>query len=217
MFVVKLYLPFLREIEVKFKENFCCIKSTDGFFDLSHLIEKGEEENRLSIFFRKQRILEISIDLLTKMKKDFKDACLVKCLTCMGVEKNHQGVLFPLQPTSDFSIYDRALCLFMEFLYVKKDLPVVIVIEQNNTMVYGNIDVIPAGKGGGYHRTFAHVILFEHNQLLEHVQKASEYKFFVYLLNGRRLAEGVFRIRREKLSYGKKYFNCDSYHFDQKT
>ncbi|WP_431018932.1 hypothetical protein ACPF7I_08240 [Anoxybacillus sp. D401a] len=96
-------------------------------------------------------------------------------------------------------------------------MPVVIIIEYNGELVYGNIDVIPARKSGDYHRTFAHVILLEYNQLLEHVQKANEYKFFVYLLNGRKLAEGAFRIRREKLSYGKKYFNSYSYHFDQKT
>ncbi|MBB6175644.1 hypothetical protein HNQ82_000454 [Anoxybacillus tengchongensis] len=116
---MKLYLPFLREIEVKFKESSCRIESTDGFFDLSHVIEKGEEEV-LSISFRKQKILEISTNLLAKMNEYFQDTRLVKCLTCMGVEKNHQGVLFPLQPTSDFSVYDRELCVFIEFLYVKK-------------------------------------------------------------------------------------------------
>ncbi|WP_244374856.1 hypothetical protein [Anoxybacillus flavithermus] len=213
---MKLYLPFLREIEVKFNENSCRIESTDGFFDLSHVIEKGEEENILSIFFRKQRILEISIDLLTKMKEDFKDTCLVKCLTCMGVEKNHQGVLFPLRPTSDFSINDQELCIFMEFSCIKRDVPVVVIIEHNRELVYGNIDVIPAGKSENDHRTFVHVILLDHKQLLEHVQGTNEYKFSVYLLNGKKLIEGIFRIRREKLSYDKKYSNFYSYHFDQK-
>ncbi|OSX55538.1 hypothetical protein B7H16_00840 [Anoxybacillus ayderensis] len=218
VFVVKLYLPFLREIEVKFKENSCRIESTDGFFDLNHVIEKGEEKDKnvVSIFFRNKKILEININLLVKMNENFKGIRLVKCLTCMGVEKNHQGVLFPLQPTSDFSINDQELCIFSEFYGIKRDMPVVIIIEYNSELVYGNIDVIPAGKSGDYHRTFAHVILLEYNQLLEHVQKANEYKFFVYLLNGRKLAEGIFRIRREKPSYGKKYPDLYSYYVDEK-
>ncbi|MBB5323258.1 hypothetical protein HNQ34_000335 [Anoxybacillus tepidamans] len=215
---MKLYLPFLREIEVKFKENSCRIESTDGFFDLGHVIEKGDEkdENIVSIFFRKQKILEININLLAKMNEDFKDTNLVRCLTCMGVGKNVQEVLFPVHPTSDFSINDQELCIFMEFSCIKRDIPVVIIIEHNSEFVYGNIDVIPAGKSENYHRTFVHVILLDHKQLLEHVQGTSEYKFFLYLLNGRKLAEGVFRIRREKLSYGKKYPDLYSYHFDEK-
>ncbi|WP_231584456.1 hypothetical protein [Geobacillus kaustophilus] len=134
----------------------------------------------------------------------------------MGVEKNAQEVLFPVHPTRDFSINDQELCIFMEFSCIKRDMPVVIIIEHNRELVYGNIDVIPAGKRGDYHRTFAHVILLEHKQLLEHVQGTNEYKFFVRLLNGRKLTEGIFRIRRERLSYAKKHSTFYSYHFDQK-
>ncbi|WP_297987227.1 hypothetical protein [Anoxybacillus sp.] len=216
---MKLYLPFLREIEVKFRENSCRIESTNGFFNLDYVIEERDVkgENVVNIFFRKQKILEININLLARMNEDFKDTHLVRCLTCMGVGKNAQEMLFPVHPTSDFSVYDLELCVFMEFSCIKKDMPVVIVVEQNSTIVYGSIDVIPAGESEDYHRTFAHVILLENNQLLNHVQKVKEYKFFVYLLNGRKLAEGAFRIRREKLLYGKKYFNSNSYYFDQKT
>ncbi|WP_231584457.1 hypothetical protein [Geobacillus kaustophilus] len=72
---MKLYLPFLREIEVKFKENSFCVESTDGFFDLGHVIEKGNEkdENVVIISLGKQKILEINISLFAKMNEDFKD------------------------------------------------------------------------------------------------------------------------------------------------
>lgn len=165
-----LFFPFLRNrpLIIRYKDKTTNIFSKDGYFNFVDLkLNIIPDDDFFSIEENGREIMHINFKYITEAKTNLR---LIRGTTCLGIDKDNFGCLYPLQETYFFSINDRYIVIFLELDGIKHDIPIIISIYDDD-LLYSVLNIIPESKNyeGNFHRTYAHGIELDNENIKSNI------------------------------------------------
>ncbi len=196
------YIPHLANsnLKVQYKDIYEDFYSEDGYFILNEFIS---EDEWFTILYKEEEILQFNLKNIKDVSNDIN---LIRATTCLQIDKNQNGELYPINITTNFNIKDKYIVLFLELDNIKYDCPINILLTENDIVLYSSIDLIPASNNiaNRFHRTYAHGIKLEYEKFCEILNGNTKHiNLSVSLLTGQPICSQKINISDTKKTFNK--------------